>query len=99
MLISVTMYGTNPRAAANRLMLWLANFTWISLVAMIASLALLFVTYTHAGGQIPADGKSLALGTSLPAGSIALLGYANRLLIVVYCTWAVVAARVAARNR
>jgi len=32
------------------------------------------------------------LGTILPHGVIALVGYFNRLLVVVYCAWAMVAA-------
>jgi hypothetical protein len=62
-------------------------------VLMIGSVLLLFETFVHAGGHVPADGKSLPLGTMLPHGAIALDGYVNRLLVVVFCAWNIIAAR------
>jgi Protein of unknown function (DUF998) len=95
MLISLPLGRVQQWAAARKRLVWTANLTWISVVLMFASLMLLFVTYTRAGGRIPADGKSLPIGAVLPRGAIAVVGYANRFLIVVYCAWAiVVAARV-----
>lgn len=71
---------------------WLANSTWIAVVTLIASLAVQYVTFVHAGGHVPSDGKSLPLGTVLPPGVIALVGYANRLLVLAYCGWMMLAA-------
>lgn len=92
MLISVSLGRTQPWSVAKKALLWTANLTWISVVLMVVSLIALFVTYTHAGGHIPADGKALPLGTTLPPGVIALVGYANRLLIVANCAWVMVVA-------
>lgn len=92
MLISVRLIRTPPWSAAKKSLLWTANLTWISLVLMIVSLIALAVTYTRARGQVPTDGKALPPGTALPPGVIALVGYANRLLVVAYCTWVMVVA-------
>jgi len=92
-LISGSLRKAAPRRRENRLLQWSAHATWIAVLLMVAALMLEFVTYTHAGGRVPDDGSSLPLGTVLPHGTIALFGYANRLLIVVYCIWAIVAAR------
>lgn len=79
-------------AGGKKPLMWTAFLSVAVLVLMIASIVLLFETYTHAGGQIPADGKSLPLGTVLPHGVIALDGYFNRLLVVVFCVWNIFAA-------
>lgn len=91
MLISVTLSRTQPLRAKTPL-LWTANLTWIVVIALIASLVAMFLTYVHAGGQVPADGKSLPLGTTLPAGVIAVVGYMNRALVVIDCAWTFIAA-------
>lgn len=93
LLVSASLRKAAPRPRANRALRWSAHATWIAVLVMVAALMLEFVTYVHAGGQIPDDGSSLPLGTVLPHGTIALFGYANRLLIVVYCIWAIAAAR------
>ncbi len=71
---------------------WSANSTWIAVVTLFASLAVQYVTFVHAGGHVPSDGKSLPLGTVLPPGVIALVGYANRSLVLAYCGWVMLAA-------
>jgi len=92
-LVGVSLRRTAPWLHGNKLLLWSTHATWIAVILMVGALLLEFFTFTHAGGQIPDDGSSLPLGTLLPHGTIALFGYANRLLIVVYCVWAIVAAR------
>jgi hypothetical protein len=94
--ISMTLVRNPAWSPAGKQLLWTANLTWIVLLLMVASLPLMFVTYVHAGGHVPANGAPLPLGTVLPAGVIALVGYFNRLLIVVYCAWAMVTAWYAA---
>ncbi|HLY03567.1 MAG TPA: DUF998 domain-containing protein [Candidatus Cybelea sp.] len=88
--------GGLPAAAmlisAGKRLQWLANLTWIMVVALIGSLVLLFVTFTHAGGHVPADGGMLPIGTKLPPGAIALVGYVNRLMVLVNCLWVMLAA-------
>jgi len=83
MLISVRLSRTRPWSAAKKALLWTANLTWMSVVLFAATFAIMIVTYTQAGGKINPEAKVIAL----PPGVIALVGWANRLLIVVYCVW------------
>jgi hypothetical protein len=82
MLISVSLGRAKAWAPARKSMLWTANFTWISLVLMAASFAILIFTYMRAGGDM-----SAGVITTLPPGVIAVVGWANRLLVLVYCAW------------
>lgn len=83
MLISVSLGRTERWSAAKKVLLWTANLTWVSVLLMAATFAILIVTYTQAGGDLTAGTEV----TVLPSGVIALVGWANRLLIVVYCVW------------
>ena len=83
MLISVSLGRTQGWSAAKKVLLWTANLTWVSVLLMAATFAILIVTYTQAGGDMTAGTEV----TVLPSGVIALVGWANRLLIVVYCVW------------
>lgn len=64
------------------------HLSWLSFLLMGGAMALLFSTYAAAGGD-PAAGPP----TSLPKGTIALNGWANRLLIICYCGWIAATAR------
>lgn len=93
-LISVSLSHSQPWSAAKKVLLWTANLTWVSVVLLAATFVILIVTYTQAGGEMTAEAP-----TTLPAGVIALVGWANRLLIVVYCVWVMAVARQAMRVR
>jgi hypothetical protein len=82
MLISVSLGRAKAWAPARKSLLWTANLTWISLALMAASFAILIFTYTRAGGDM-----SAGVITTLPPGVIAVVGWANRLLVLVYCAW------------
>jgi len=97
-LISVALSRIPSWSRAKTALLLTANLSWISVVLLIVSLVAMFMSYTHAGGQIPANGKSLPIGATLPHGTIAVVGYANRLLVVVYNAWVMVAAWTIARR-
>ena len=83
MLISVRLSRTQPWSAARKALLWTANLTWISVVLLAATFVIMIVTYTQTGAKIDPQAKV----TALPPGVIGLVGWANRLLIVVYCVW------------
>ena len=83
MLISVSLARTQAWFAAKKALLWTANLTWISVVLMAATFAILMITYAQSGVDMSAETTI----TTLPAGVIALVGWANRLLVVVYCVW------------
>lgn len=84
MLISGSLSRTQAWSEAKKALLWTANLTWISVFLFAATFAILILTFTQAGGQMPAEGTVVA---SLPPGVIAFVGWANRLLIVAYCAW------------
>jgi hypothetical protein len=94
MLISVNLGRTEPWSAARRTLLWTANLTWVSLVVLAGTFVLLVATFSQAPGGLPAQAPKV-----LPPGVIALVGWANRLLVVVYCVWAITVARQAIRLR
>ncbi len=83
MLISVSLSRTQAWSRVKKSLLWTANLTWISVVLLIVSFIVMIVTYTQSGG----DMNTTEVPTSLPEGVIALVGWANRFLIVVYCIW------------
>jgi hypothetical protein len=82
MLISVSLGREKEWHPAKKALLWTANLTWISLVLMAASFAIFTFTYTRAGGDMSAG----PITTLLP-GVIAVVGWANRLLVLAYCVW------------
>jgi Protein of unknown function (DUF998) len=74
MLISMRLCRSQAWSAAKYVLLWTANFTWVSLVLMVAALIIMVRGYTWAGNKMPPD-------------VIAVVGWANRLLVLVYCVW------------
>ena len=84
MLISVALVRTEPWSNARTSLLWTANLTWVSILLMAIAFAVMMATYAQAGGDMSANAEVV---TTLPDGVIALVGWANRFLIVVYCAW------------
>lgn len=87
MLISVGLSRTTAWAPAKRSLLWTANLTWVSVVLLVASFVLLVVTFSRVPGGLPAHPPKV-----LPRGVIGLVGWANRVLVVLYCVWAITVA-------
>lgn len=83
MLISVSLGRSVGWRFARRSLLWSANLTWISIVLMAVAFATLITTFKAAGGDMNA-GTAI---TTLPEGVIAVVGWANRFLVVAYCAW------------
>ena len=94
MLISVSLSRTQPWAGARKALLWTGNLTWISVLLMAGTFIIMIVTYTQAGGDMTAESTTV---TTLPSGVIALVGWANRFLVVVYNIWVMVVASHAAQ--
>ncbi len=99
LLLSTQLARTQAWSKAKKTLLWLAHLTWVSVVLLIVTLVIMGVTYTRAGGEVPADGKSLPLGTVLPSGVVAVVGWADRILLVVYLVWVIAVAWQAIRLR
>jgi hypothetical protein len=86
MLISLRLGRTQAWSGARNVLLVLANLTWVSLVLMVAALIIMMSGYTWSGNKLTPD-------------VIAVVGWANRLLVVVYCLWAITVAWQAVRHR
>lgn len=84
MLISMRLGRTQEWSAAKNVLLWTANLTWASLVLLVAALIMI-------GGHSRAGNKV--------AHQTALIGWANRLLVVAYCVWVVAVASQALKLR
>jgi hypothetical protein len=82
MLISPSLGRNLEWSHARPHLLALANLTWISVVLFVATFVLLTVTFIHVNGGLPAQAPP-----KLPHGVIGLVGWANRLLVIVYCGW------------
>ena len=94
MLISVSLSRIQPWSGARKALLWTANLTWMSVILMAGTFIIMIVTYTQAGGDMTAESTTV---TTLPSGVIALVGWANRFLVVVYNIWVMVVASHAAQ--
>lgn len=71
-----------------RPLMWLAHLSWISVVLLGVSLVLMTVQFAQAyGGHLPQQAPA-----HLPAGVLGLVGWANRLYVLVACAWVLVAA-------
>lgn len=83
LLLTVSLGHTQAWAAAKRPLLRLAHLTWISVVLLIATLALMTVQMAHAnGGTLPRHAPK-----ALPPGVIGLDGLADRMIVVSNCLW------------
>ncbi len=89
LLISTNLGRTRAWSAAKKPLLWSAHLTWISVVLMAASFAILISTFMQTGAEMPTDSTTV---TALPDGVIALVGWANRFLILAFCAWVTITA-------
>jgi len=85
LLISTSLGRMDAWSAAKKSLLVTANLTWIRVLLMGITFAILITTFTQAGG----DMTSTEVPTTLPDGVIAWVGWANRFLIVAYCAWVI----------
>lgn len=82
MLISLTLAGTPRWEAARKPLLVTANLTWVSVVLWIGTFALMIATFLQTLGGLPTTAPE-----DLPPGVIALVGWANRLVVMSAWTW------------
>ncbi len=87
MLIGIFMGKSGAWPQARRVIFWLSNLTWASVVLMATAMAVLFMTLSQAGIVMSANSQPLS---ELPPGIIAFNGWANRFLIAVYCVWVII---------
>jgi hypothetical protein len=87
-MLSVSLGRTPAWRGMKRPLQWLAHLSWISVVLLVATLVLMTVQVAQVyGGQLPQQAP-----TALPAGVLALDGWADRLFVLSACVWVMVAA-------
>jgi len=94
LLIGVSLARTERWSVARPALLWTAHLTWVSVVLLVAAFVLLVATFSQVPGGLPTQPPK-----SLPPGVIGLVGWANRLLVVVYCAWVIAMAWQAVKLR
>lgn len=82
MLIGLNLSRTSPWSAAKRMLIWTANLTWVSVALLAATFVLLIATFSQVDGTLPTQAP-----TVLPPGVIGLVGWVDRLLVVLFCGW------------
>ncbi len=87
LVISLTLGRTTPWSVAKRTLLWTANLTWVSVALLAATFVLLIATFSRVPGGLPTHAPK-----ALPPGVIGLVGWADRLLVVVYGVWVIAVA-------
>jgi hypothetical protein len=95
LLLSSALGRNEDWRTARRPLLWIANLSWISVILLIATLAIMTMQMARMnGGHLPQHAPK-----SLPAGVLALDGWADRLIVLSNCTWVLLAAWHAIRAR
>ena len=88
LLLSVALGRNEKWRTARSALLWVANLSWISVVLLMATLAIMTVQMTRiTGGHLPQHAPQ-----SLPAGVLALDGWADRMSVLSNCVWVLLAA-------
>lgn len=84
LLISYHLKNRPEWNNSKRKLLWSAHATWISLVLVVVTMIVMIAGFKNAGIAIGPDQKP---PTSVPDGVVAVVGYANRILIATYIYW------------
>lgn len=88
LLLSVNLGRLETWRPARRTLLWLANLSWISVVLLVLTLAIMTMQMARLnGGHLPQHAPK-----SLPPGVLALDGWADRLIVLSDWAWVLVAA-------
>jgi hypothetical protein len=88
LLLSIALGRNETWSAARKPLLWFANLSWISVVLLVATLAIMTMQMARInGGHLPQHAPK-----SLPPGVHALDGWADRLIVLSNCAWVLVAA-------
>jgi hypothetical protein len=87
LLLSVSLHRNDTWRGAARGLLWVANLSWVSVVLLVATLAIMTMQMAQiTGGHLPQHAPK-----SLPAGVLALDGWADRLIVLSNCSWVLLA--------
>ena len=91
LILSYHLVRRNP--SLDRSIVWSAHTTWLSLIAMMVSMAM-FITGLKAAGAFHPEAPPQMMQT-LPEGVPAVTGIPNRLLVLAYIGWTYLANRTA----
>jgi len=94
MLLSFSLIKNDSWASAKPGLLGLAHLTWISIVLMAVAFGVLIGTVIQSGVEMTGEPF-----TTVPQGVIAVVGWANRWLVLVYNGWVIFTAQLAAKNQ
>jgi hypothetical protein len=95
LLLSGALGRNEGWRAARKPLLSIANLSWISVVLLVATLAVMTMQMMRLnGGHLPQHAPK-----SLPPGVLALDGFADRMIVLTNCAWVLVAAGYAIRLR
>lgn len=88
LLLSVHLGRQETWRPARRALLWIANLSWISVVLLVATLAIMTMQMARLnGGHLPQHAPK-----TLPPGVLAADGWADRLIVLSDWAWVLVAA-------
>lgn len=88
LLVSASLARTERWHGARKKLMWTAHLSWVSVVLLIVTLAVMTVQVARAyGGHLPQHAPSV-----LPPGVLALDGWADRLIVLSNCVWVLLAA-------
>jgi hypothetical protein len=87
LLLSIALGRNEAWSTARRPLLWIANLSWISVLLLMATLAIMTMQMVRInGGHLPQHAPK-----SLPPGVLAFDGWADRLIVLSNCAWVLVA--------
>jgi hypothetical protein len=88
LLLSAALGRNETWSGGRKPLIWIANLSWISVVLLVATLAIMTMQMARInGGHLPQHAPK-----SLPPGVLALDGWADRLIVLSNCAWVLIAA-------
>ena len=88
LLLSVALAHNETWSALRKALLWIGNLSWISVVLLAGTMAIMMMQLSRAnGGHLPQHAPK-----SLPPGVFALDGWADRLIVLSNCAWVLLVA-------
>ena len=88
LLMSVSLGRNESWQRARRGLLWIANLSWISVVLLVATLAIMTMQMARiSGGHLAQHAPK-----SLPPGVLRLDGWADRMIVLSNCAWVLLVA-------
>ena len=95
LLLSSALGRNVTWGSVRRPLFWIANLSWVSVVLLVATLAIMTMQMVRSnGGHLPQHAPK-----SLPPGVLALDGWVDRMIVVTNCAWVLLAAWQAIRVR